>query len=77
MKVHELITKLQAMPQDAIVIYRRCSTYTTLEGDEPRIITAESKTIAFYNGEYMEVPERWIPKGETVKYVTAVTFPGN
>lgn len=77
MKVHELIAKLQLMLQDAIVIYQRCSTYTMLEDDEPRIATAESKQIALYNGEYMDLLPKWIPQGATVEYVTAVAFPGN
>lgn len=61
MTVHDLIEKLQTMPQGAIVVYRACSNWNELEPKEVNLLTAEEseskvrsepdRRIPFYGGE--------------------------
>jgi hypothetical protein len=79
MNVGELIAILQAMPQDAVVMFRMCSDYTEMRPDEVRLSLAESKEFVwrFENG-YQEYNKRLFKmSGEVPKFVTACVFPGN
>lgn len=75
MTVKDLIEKLQAMPQDLLVVYDIHSETVPLEDEWPMV----AADFIERNGIYMRFVERWWNKerdGEP-KLVTVCHFPGN
>lgn len=77
MKVHELIAKLQTMPQDADVVYALYSDYSEMEAEDVQYVSADEKRIAKRRGEIVRCDPRWVPPNESVEWVSVVCFPGN
>jgi len=75
MTVAELIVKLQTMPQEALVIYQRCSECVALEEDEVLLFDDYIER----NGIYMQFKDKWwdYSKDGDPKKLTVCVFPGN
>lgn len=60
MTVGELISVLQGMPQDAVVIYNCCSDYAEMDNDQVTLVRAEDQKIVYReeNG-YLDYKPEW------------------
>lgn len=77
MTVRELIAELQAMPQEAAVLYQCCSDYSILEPGEIVLRTADDELVALRGGKHMTLTRKQYPADETPVFVDAVILPGN
>lgn len=80
MTVAEFIAELEKFPKDAVVLYRCCSTWFTMEPGDAKLSTPDAVGgIVRHgpNGQYMDCPRQWVEEGRAVEYVTAVCLPGN
>lgn len=78
MTTSELISLLQTMPPDAVVIRRQFSDYVEIEADDVALwkdgkLTPDNGSfLVEHQGRIMFVRPHWIPPGEAPKPLTAV-----
>jgi len=86
MTVAELIGKLSTFPQDAVVLYRACSDWSTMDEKDVTLHKPEDRQIIYrehkHGDGYSDFNPRWVPPGkegepEYNDFRTLVCFPGN